>query len=124
MVIAEGVFGYLQEDDVRKALALVADQLSAATVAFDIAGGRNMAARGSQRVWPGLRARTGWSCEEAALVEEWELGYRLLESRSLFDVPPSLDRLLPFSCRWAMAVARVLGWEIDAYRLNIYRVGC
>jgi O-methyltransferase involved in polyketide biosynthesis len=120
-LIAEGVFGYLREHEAKKALALIAEELPGATIAFDIPGSRSMDARRGHSVWPGLRARIGWVCEDPRQVEQWRLGYRLLDSRSLADVPPPLDRALPFSYRYSIALARVLGWEIDAYRLNIYR---
>jgi NADPH-dependent curcumin reductase CurA len=40
------------------------------------------------RAWPGLRARLAWTCEDAAQIEQWGLGYRLVEPRSLVDLPP------------------------------------
>jgi O-methyltransferase involved in polyketide biosynthesis len=120
LLIAEGVLGYLREDEVKKALALVAEELPGAVIAFDTAG-RTTATQDRHRVWPGLRARLAWFCDDPREVEQWGLGYRLLESRSLADIPPSLDRALPFSHRYSIALARVLGWDLDTYRMNLYQ---
>ena len=122
LLVAEGVFGYLPEDQVREALAIISERLAGAVVVFDAVARRPIEARRDGRVWPGLRARLAWICEDPREVERWGLGYRLLESRSLADLPPALDRILPFAYRSSIALARVLGWELDAARLNAYRV--
>jgi O-methyltransferase involved in polyketide biosynthesis len=120
-MIAEGVFGYLQEHEVKKALAVIAEQLPGAVIVFDTVGTWGVNSQRGRSVLPGLRARLAWTCDDPRQVEQWGLRYRLLESRSLADLPPSLDRTLPFSYRYSIALARVLGWEIDTYRINMYR---
>jgi O-methyltransferase involved in polyketide biosynthesis len=119
-LVAEGVFGYLPEHEVKKALALISEQLPGTVIVFDAASSRGMDAVRDRPVWPGLRARLAWRCDDPREVEGWGLGYRLLESRSLDELPPALERTIPFSYRCAMDLARVLGWDIDAYRLNVY----
>jgi O-methyltransferase involved in polyketide biosynthesis len=120
-MIAEGVFGYFRENEVKKVLALIAERLPGGVIAFDTVGSRSMNAQRGRGVWPGLRARLAWACDDPRQVEQWGLGYRLLESRSLADLPPSLEHALPFSYRYSIAQARILGWDIDAYRMNVYR---
>jgi O-methyltransferase involved in polyketide biosynthesis len=120
VLIAEGVFGYLTEDEVRTALALIAHELPRATVAFDVPGGSAVATRKGRSVCPGLRARLRWTCEDPSQIEQWGLGYRLVESRSLSGASSPLEAPLPFSYQYTMALARILAWPVDAYRLNVY----
>ena len=117
-LIAEGVFGYLPEEEVKEALGRIADALPGSILAFDISGRRRPTERRGRRVWPGLRARSGWTCEDPREVEQWGLGYRLLESRALADMPLSEEL---FSVQYALALARILGWAIDTHRVNVYR---
>ena len=117
-LIAEGVLGYLREEEVKEALARIADALPGSILAFDISSSRNSKERHGRRVWPGLRARSGWTCEDPRQVERWGFGYRLLESRALADMP--LGQAL-FSVQYSLALARILGWQIDAHRVNVYR---
>lgn len=120
LIIAEGVFGYLQAYEVREALELIANELPGALVIFDTVASTGTDDRRGRRVWPGLRARVRWTCDDPRQVEDWGLGYQLVESRSLGDLPPPLDRMLPLY-QYSMAVARVLEWPIDAHRVNVYR---
>jgi O-methyltransferase involved in polyketide biosynthesis len=122
-LIAEGVFGYLQEAEVKTALARIAETLPGSILAFDISSSRGTDERRGHRVWPGLRARSGWTCDDPLEIEGWGLGYRLLESRTLADMVPALGQALPFSVQYSMALARILAWEIDAYRLNVFQAG-
>jgi len=119
-VIAEGVFGYLPADHVKRALTLIAEQLPTARVAFDTTA--NEGCEHGKPVCPGLRARLAWECDDPHEVERWGLGYRLLESRALADLTPSILRALPFPYRSALAVSHVLGWKIVGSRLNLYEV--
>lgn len=119
LLLAEGVFGYLREEEVKEALARIADTLPGAILVFDISSSRSPTERRGRHVWPGLRARSGWTCEDPREVEAWGLGFRLLESRSMADLP--LGQTLPFSVQCSLALARILGWEIGAHRVNVYR---
>ena len=118
-LIAEGVFGYLRAEEVREALARIAEALPGSILAFDVSTSRRATERRGRRVWPGLRARSRWTCEDPREIEGWGLGYRLLESRAV--AAPSLGRALPFSVRYSLALARVWGWAIDEHRVNVYR---
>jgi hypothetical protein len=112
---------YLQEYQLRKVLALIAEKLPGALVIFDTVPSTGHDPQREVTIRPGVRARLAWFCDDPLQVEQWGLGYRLLDSRSIAELPPSVDRVLPFSLRYSLAVARVLGWKIDAYRLNVYR---
>jgi O-methyltransferase involved in polyketide biosynthesis len=119
LLIAEGVFGYLREEEVKDALARIADALPGSILAFDVSSSRSATGRRGDRVWPGLRPRIGWTCEDPRHIEGWGLGYRLLESRALADMARAQP--LPWSLHYSLAVARILGWKTDEHRVNVYR---
>jgi O-methyltransferase involved in polyketide biosynthesis len=123
LLIAEGVFGYLQEAEVKAAFALIAQTLPGSIVVFDSASSRRPEKRRGHRVWPGLRARSGWVCEDPRQIEGWGLGCCLLDSRSLSEMAATLAHVLPFPIHYSLALARILGWEVDTSRLNAFRVG-
>jgi O-methyltransferase involved in polyketide biosynthesis len=123
LLLAEGVLGYLQEDEVRAALARIARKLPGSILAFDTSSSRRPDERRGQRVWRGLRARSGWTCEDPRQIEGWGLGYRLLESRSLAEMVAAFAHVLPFPIQYSLALARILGWEVNAHRLNVFRAG-
>jgi O-methyltransferase involved in polyketide biosynthesis len=123
-LVAEGVFVYLEADEVKRALALIARRFTHARVAFDTAGQRTLEALREHDMMRRLNARLRWACDDPGEVERWDLGYELLDSCSLVDLPGSLERRLPFSYRYWTAIARLLRRnEVDAYRLNLYAVG-
>lgn len=120
-IVAEGVFGYLQESEVKAALALIAHDLPGATIAFDTMATPPEDVRDRRRSWPGLRARVAWTCDDPREVERWRLGYRLVSTRAIADVPPLVESSLPIWYRHTLGVARALGWKIDTSRINVYR---
>jgi O-methyltransferase involved in polyketide biosynthesis len=117
-IVAEGVFGYLQESEVKAALALIADDLPGATIAFDTTAPDDVRDR---RSWPGLRARVAWMCDDPREIERWGLGYRLVSTRAIGDMPPLVESALPTWYRHTLGIARVLGWKTDTSRINLYR---
>lgn len=122
-LVAEGVFVYLREEEVKRALALIAHRFPDASVAFDTADHTALKALREQNIKTEIKARLNWSCDDPRDVEQWDLGYSLVESRSLVDLPVLLERRLPFSYRYWTALARLLRRkEVDAYRMNLYRV--
>ena len=121
LLIAEGVLGYLEEHEVKAALTRIAETLPGSILAFDTSSSRGTPERRGRRVWPGLRARSGWICDDPQEIEGWGLGYRLLASRTVADMVSALGHALPFHVQYSMALARILGWEIDAHRVNVFR---
>jgi O-methyltransferase involved in polyketide biosynthesis len=121
LLVAEGVFGYLQESEVKAAFALIAQTLPGSIVVFDSSSNSASNERRGRLVWPGLRARSGWVCEDPRQVEGWGLGYRMLESRTLVEMAATLAHVLPFPIRYSLAQARVLGWNVNTDRLNVFQ---
>jgi O-methyltransferase involved in polyketide biosynthesis len=121
--MAEGVLVYLDAEEVKRSLALIARRFAPVWVAFDTAGQRTLDASREDDMMKRLNARIRWACDDPREVERWDLGYELLESRSLVDLPGSLERRLPFLYRYWTGIARSLRrQECDSYRLNLYAV--
>src|SRR5262245_24517380 len=99
IVVAEGVFAYLVEEDVRRTLEFVARRFPKAFVAFDTV---------DRRIVEGARATSvgnietplRWACANPREVEGWSPGFRLVESWSLVDLPPWLQWRLPAPYRY------------------------
>ena len=123
MVTAEGVLPYLRPDEVKRALALVAEHLGGAVVAFDTIAPTTADRAGGHGV-PGTRARISWLCADPCEVEGWGLGYRLLASRTLADLPPAVQRRLPARYRYWLLVARAYpALGLSDYRINVFSAG-
>jgi O-methyltransferase involved in polyketide biosynthesis len=119
-LVAEAVLIYLSEADVRRALSTIARAFPGARFAFDTAQQRmfdDQRRRGAMRT---LAARMQWACDHPRIVESWNLGLRLLDTRTFLDAPPALQSRLPFALR-------VLGplffrRRVETYRLNLFQL--
>jgi O-methyltransferase involved in polyketide biosynthesis len=123
LLLAEGVFAYLSESQVRGALGVIARRFAGARVAFDFAGRGVVEAARRHGIARGMNARLAWACDDARHVEAWNLGYTLLESWTLTDLPPPVQWRLPPSYLCWTGLARVLGARLDGYRFAMYSVG-
>ncbi|MGD1019052.1 MAG: class I SAM-dependent methyltransferase [Verrucomicrobiia bacterium] len=103
--VAEGVFFYLTEAEVKSALAQIAANFPGSNVAFDTAGLRVMNRFNQDHARRKLDARIAWACDDPREIERWKIGLRLVESQSLMNPPDSLRSRLSLPMR---AVARVL----------------
>jgi O-methyltransferase involved in polyketide biosynthesis len=119
-LVAEAVFVFLAESDVRQALSTIAAAFPEARLAFDTASQRMIDAQGSCGVMSGM-AQMSWACDHPRVVEDWDLGVTLLESRTFFDAPAHFKRYEPFYLRWLAPL--FFRRQIEAYRLNLFQVG-
>jgi O-methyltransferase involved in polyketide biosynthesis len=118
--VAEAVFIYLTEPEVKAALAQIAANFPHAVIAFDAATRRVADRQNRDMARRKLAARFQWSCEDPRAIERWNIGWRLVESRSL-DVPDSVRRRLSWSARAAFRVLPILFPQLaKAYRLNLF----
>jgi O-methyltransferase involved in polyketide biosynthesis len=120
--VAEAVFIYLTEQEVKAALTQIAGNFPRVSIAFDTATLKAMNHENKDHARRKLEARFAWACEDPREIERWKIGLRLVESRSMMDLPGSFlwSRLsLPMR-----AAFRVLGKLFPklakAYQLNLF----
>jgi O-methyltransferase involved in polyketide biosynthesis len=119
--VAEAVFIYLTEQQVKAALAQIAGNFPSARIAFDTATLRATTRGNEDHARRGIAARFAWACEDPREIERWKIGWRLVESRFLTDVPDSLRSRLSWTTRAALRVlARLFPKVTEAYKLNLF----
>jgi O-methyltransferase involved in polyketide biosynthesis len=119
--VAEGVFIYLTEQEVKAALAQIAGNFPRASIAFDTATLRAISYENKDHARRKLEARMAWACEDPREIERWKIGLRLVESRTLKDIPDSLGSRLSLPMRAAFRVfAKLFPNLTKAYRLNLF----
>ena len=99
------MFVYLTEQEVKAALAQIATDFPRASIAFDTALPAGISRMNRNHARLKLEARFTWGCEDPREIERWKIGLRLVESRTLADVPDILRSRLSWRMR---AVLRIL----------------
>ena len=119
--VAEAVFIYLTEEQVRGALAQIASNFPGVSIAFDTGIRKAMNHENEDHARRKLGARFAWACEDPEEIEGWKIGLRLVESRTIGDVPDSLRSRLSLPMRAAFYVfAKLFPKLTKAYRLNLF----
>ena len=68
-----------------------------------------------------LAARFAWACEDPVAIQDWGIGLRLVESRTVADVPDGLWPRLPLPLRASLRVLRRFFPKlVNLYRLNLF----
>jgi O-methyltransferase involved in polyketide biosynthesis len=120
-LVAETVFLYLEEAQVRTALAQIASGLPHAAIAFDTAGSRAVDRGNRDFVRQRMDVRFLWNCEDPIEVEGWDIGLRLTESRTVADVPDCLWPRLSLPLRASLRLlGRFRAEQMKVYRLNVF----
>jgi O-methyltransferase involved in polyketide biosynthesis len=121
--VAEAVFFYLTEQDVRTALAQIVGNFPGARIAFDTGTRIAMEHENKDHARLNLEGRFAWACEDPKEIERWRIGLHLVESRSLFEIPDSVKSRCSLSLR---GVSRILTALVPplrkACRLNLFAV--
>ncbi|MGF6888667.1 O-methyltransferase involved in polyketide biosynthesis [Nocardia sp. GAS34] len=121
--ISEGVLVYLEESDVRRAVALIARYFPGADLAMDTTGRWMIEHQDRHDAMQKVSARMRWVCDDPRDVERWGLGIRLLESGDLSRLPALLRERVPLARRLGLrAASLVFRQRFGRYRLNRYRV--
>jgi O-methyltransferase involved in polyketide biosynthesis len=121
--VAETVFVYLEEAQVRAALGQIARSFPGAGIVFDTVSRKGIEGGNKDHANRKLAARFAWACGDPREIERWEIGLRVTESRSMVDVPDSLKPRLSLKTRIMFNVLRRLIPRItDSYRLNVFAV--
>ena len=102
--VAEAVFIYLTEQKVKAALAQIAANFPGASIAFDTTTLKGITHGNEDLASRKLEARFAWGCTEPREIERWKIGLRLLESRTLADVPDILRSRLSWRMRAAIRI--------------------
>jgi O-methyltransferase involved in polyketide biosynthesis len=119
--VAETVFIYLTEQQVKAALAQIAGNFPRASIAFDTGALRAITRGNDDHARQKIAARFAWACEDPREIERWNIGLRLVESRSPMDVAGPLRSRLSLPMRAAFRVLSKLGPKITkAYLLNLF----
>jgi O-methyltransferase involved in polyketide biosynthesis len=119
--LAETVLVYFEEREVRAALARIADAFPSASLAFDTTTRKGIELMNRNHERRGLDARFRWGCEDPRQIDHWGIGWRLVESRALTDVPDSLRPRLSLTMRASFRVLDKLVPKLTkGYRLNLF----
>jgi O-methyltransferase involved in polyketide biosynthesis len=106
--VAEAVFIYLTEQEVKAALAQIAGNFPAASIIFDRAPRKVIERLNRDHARQKLDARFTWACDDPRDIERWGIGLRLAEYRTLTDIRDSLRSRLSWPLRAAFAVLATL----------------
>jgi len=102
-LVAETVFIYLEESHVKAAIEQIVRNFPRAGIAFDTASRKAVDGGNKDFVRRKMAVRFAWACEDPREIERWNIGLRLVESRTLADVPDSLRPRLSVPLRTAFA---------------------
>jgi len=119
--VAETVFVYLPPTEVKAALAQIARNFPAMRIALDTCGLKAIIGGNKDFVRRKMAARFAWACEDPRELEAWNIGLRLLESRTAIDVSGSLRARFSLPMRTSFWVLRTLFPKLaGVYRLNLF----
>jgi O-methyltransferase involved in polyketide biosynthesis len=117
--VAETVFVYLKEQEVKAALAQIAGSFPCVNIAFDTTSRRAVDGGNKDHARRKLDARFAWACEDPREIEGWNTGLRLVES--MVDVPEPLKQRLSWPMRTSFCVFRKLFPKLmKVYQLNLF----
>jgi O-methyltransferase involved in polyketide biosynthesis len=123
--VAEAVFFYLTEPQVRAALAQIARNFPGSSLAFDTGSRKAMDHENKDHARRKLDARFAWACEDPKDIERWQIGWRLVESRNLMNLPDAVRSRLSLKMRAALRLLATLFPKgakaiAKACRLNLF----
>ena len=119
--VAETVFVYLKEQEVKAALAQIAKNFPCASIAFDTTSRKAIDGGNQDHARRKLDARFAWACDDPREIESWNIGLHLEESRTMVDVPEPLKTRLSLPLRAAFGVFRKLFPKLmKVYQLNLF----
>jgi O-methyltransferase involved in polyketide biosynthesis len=118
---AETVFAYLEEAQVKAALAQIARGLPQVTIALDTLGRRAVETGNKDFVRRKITARFVWTCDDPLAIQNWNIGLRLVESRTVADVPDSLWPRLSLPLRASLRFfGRVFPKQMKVYQMTVF----
>jgi len=119
--VAEAVFIYLTEQEVKTALTQIAGNFPGASIAFDTASPAALERGNQDHAGRKLEAHFTWSCDDPRKIEDWKIGWHLVQSRTLMTAPDALRQRLSWRARTVLRVfAKLFPAQMNAYRLNLF----
>lgn len=118
--VVESALLYLNPVEVDAALHLISREFPGARIALDTACRRVVQKQGERAPHDRPAGRMKWTCEDPHEIERWGLHLRLLESRTLADVPKALRHRVPWVLRTLGPLA--LRKRRGGYRLNLFEI--
>ena len=97
-LVAETVFVYLEEAQVKAALGHIASGFPQVTIALDTLGRRAADSGNRDFARRKMAARFVWACEDPIAIQQWNIGLRLVESRTVATFPIACGRASPCRC--------------------------
>ena len=120
-LVAETVFVYLEEAQVKAALGQVASGFPQVTIALDTVGRRAVVSANRDHARRNLAGRFAWACEDPIAIERWDVGLRRLESRTVADVPDCLRPRLSLPLRGSLwFLGKVLPEQMKVYQISVF----
>jgi O-methyltransferase involved in polyketide biosynthesis len=120
-LVAETVFVYLEEAQVKTALGQIANGFPRVTIALDTLGRRAVDGGNRDFVRRKMSARFAWACEDPIAIQDWNIGLHLVESRTVADVPDCLWPRLSLPVRANLRFfGSVFPKLMKLYRLNVF----
>lgn len=121
LLIAETVFVYLQEAQVKAALTRIAAGLPHATILLDTVGHRAVDTANKDHARRKLEARFQWACEDPLAIQDWNIGLRRLQSRTTADIPDCLRPRLPLLLRATLwFLGRFFPRQMKVYQISLF----
>ncbi len=119
--VAETVFVYLKEQEVKAALAQIMEHFPCVNIAFDTAGRKAVDKGNKDHAQRKMAARFAWACEDPREIDNWNIGLRLQECRTVADVPEPLKSRLSLPLRTTFYVLRkFFPKQMKVYQLNLF----
>jgi O-methyltransferase involved in polyketide biosynthesis len=119
--VAEAIFVYLPEPEVKVSLAYLARSFPGATIAFDTASRQAIDGGNKDFVRRRMAARFAWACDDPRTIETWNVGLRLVQSIPLIDVRGPLRSRLSLPLRAGFRTLSLLLPKLSrAYQLNLF----
>jgi O-methyltransferase involved in polyketide biosynthesis len=120
-LVAETVFVYLEEAQVKAALTQIAGGFPQVTIALDTVGPRGVYHANRDHERRKIAARFAWACGDPIAIQHWNIGLRLVESRTIADIPDCLGPRLSLPLRATLRVfGRLFPKPMKTYQLSVF----
>lgn len=121
LFVSEAVFLYLSGDQVRNAIAQLAERFEGSLIAFDIGGSTMLKNQDRSGAMKTMTARMQWVCENPRELEPW--GLHLLETRTFAQPQLEVARRWPWRYRYGSRLLATLAPSmVNTYKLNLFRL--
>jgi O-methyltransferase involved in polyketide biosynthesis len=117
-MVAETVFVYLKEQEVKAALTQIAANFPGVNIAFDTVGCQGVEGANKDHERRKLDARFAWACDDPKEIEGWNIGLRLVDPDTIGEAFEALKGRLSLPLRTAIRVFRKLFPKV--YQLNLF----